>query len=295
MLDDADVVLIGGGQLLMDNALDFPLKVSAVSRIAHSLGKPAHIVSCGVGKKWSLFASRLFRNVLAASGSVSTRDTLSVERLQQFAPGTTVALSADPALWSACVYGQAERADQPVAGLGIINLELINRHSHFRLSHNDLVDFWVEIARGLLTRNVTFELFTNGSPDDHEIAQQVRRAIETRLSISCPLVNRPATPNQLARIISGYRAIIASRLHAHIVATSYRIPSIALVWDEKVRTFFKDTGREELAIQDFSADSANMVVARLCDVMDGRVRMEILDEQRALVLENLHRILSLPE
>jgi polysaccharide pyruvyl transferase WcaK-like protein len=52
-ISNSDLVIIGGGQLLMDNNLDFPLKISTISKIAYSLGKNVHFVACGVGKKWS--------------------------------------------------------------------------------------------------------------------------------------------------------------------------------------------------------------------------------------------------
>ncbi len=291
-LSDADVVIIGGGQLLMDNALDFPVKVSAVSRLSRSLGKPTHFVSCGVGSKWSFGASRLFRKALKSSSSISVRDTLSVERLESFVPGAPVSLSSDPALWTADVYKKNYQSGNDLVGLGIMNVDLINRHTNLNLSVDDLVEFWVGLGSKLHTRGVNFEFFTNGSPDDYEVAQQVFHAIHDQRAIPCTLARRPTTACELALNISQYKAILASRLHAHVVATSYHIPSIALVWDDKVRTFFRDTGREDLAFDGFKLDLTDRLVSSLGDIMDEQVSQEMVEEKRSLVLEDLRHILA---
>lgn len=292
MLSDADIVLIGGGQLLMDNALEFPLKISIVSDLAHSLGKPVHFVSCGVGKQWSFLAKRLFHKALSNSVSVTVRDTASVERLQRLLPGIGVSLSADPALWAAEIYGRPERRDRNLVGLGIINADLIKRYQAANFTLDELIGFWVEIANQLHQRKIDFELFTNGSLDDYEFAQLIAREIEKRLSIPCTLVKRPVVADELAQNIGRYNAIVAARLHAHIIATSYRIPSIALVWDDKVRTFFKDTGRASLVYDSFSLSTANQVVVSLTEIINEPVSEQILDEKRSLVLENLQTILN---
>jgi polysaccharide pyruvyl transferase WcaK-like protein len=293
IISEADAVIIGGGQLLMDNALDFPLKINAVSWLAHSFGKTTHFVSCGVGKKWSFGASQLFRNAIRGSSSISVRDTISAQRLQRLLPGTQVRLSADPALWAADVYGQNNNTSPNLVGLGIISVDLINRHRRrAKLSLEDLTRFWLEVASRLHHRGVKFELFTNGSTDDYEFARHVSNEIADRLSIPCALVGRPTTASELARTISRYKAVVASRLHAHILATSYLVPSVALVWDDKVHGFFKDTGREDLAYDDFSVSTADAVVASLINIMGGLVSKQMLEEKRSLILENLSTILS---
>ena len=46
-------------------------------------------------------------------------------------------------------------------------------------------------------------------------------------------------------MLAGFQSIISFRLHSHIIAASLDIPSVGVVWDDKLRFFFQKTGHEE--------------------------------------------------
>jgi polysaccharide pyruvyl transferase WcaK-like protein len=56
---------------------------------------------------------------------------------------------------------------------------------------------------------------------------------------------RSDTPQELALKIAACDVIVAHRLHAAILAYSYRVPAIGLLWDAKVAAFFELAGRGE--------------------------------------------------
>lgn len=56
---------------------------------------------------------------------------------------------------------------------------------------------------------------------------------------------RPEKPEQLVKQIASFKAVIAGRFHANIIATSLGIPSVALVWNEKMRAFSELIGCPE--------------------------------------------------
>jgi len=290
-ISESDAVIIGGGQLLMDNALDFPLKVNTIAQLSYSLGVNTHFLSCGVGRKWSGFALDLFRKALMPAASVTVRDTLSKERLGSFLPGLMVGLSADPALWASAIYGQERLGDNRV-GLGIMYVNRTNTQRSVRLSTRELIEFWAVIIRRLHQDGIDFELFTNGSQQDYRLALDIITSVQQRSNIPCNLAPRPRKPSELARRISQYRAVIASRLHAHIIATSYCIPSIGLIWDDKVTAFFKDTGRENLVFNGFDVNEAGSIVDTLYQIIDTHVDEAIVKEKKALIVNNVQAILA---
>jgi len=292
-ISESDAVVIGGGQLLMDNFLDFPLKVTTIAQLSYSLGGNVHFLSCGVGSKWSRIASHLFHSALIPATSVTTRDTLSQERLGLFVPDLGVSLSADPALWTSDVYRQRQVITDNRVGLGIMYMKMLNHQSSVRLSEDELVAFWLDIIKRLHQDGIDFQLFTNGSLQDYSFASHIVRSAQKSLAISCDLAARPQKPYELAQLISRYRAIIASRLHAHIIATSYHIPSIALLWDDKVLAFFRDTGRETLVFNSFVTKDVDSVVKALYQVMDVHIDEGIVREKQELVLDNVRTILDI--
>jgi len=119
ILGKADKIFIGGGQLLMDNHWDFPLKLYGITRLANKLGKEYHIVSCGVGKNWSLFAKLLVRRILAKSKSISVRDSQSKLFLMNHFFEKEIILSADPALWISSKMPLKKEDKKGIVGFGV--------------------------------------------------------------------------------------------------------------------------------------------------------------------------------
>ena len=86
---------------------------------------------------------------------------------------------------------------------------------------------------------------------------------------------RAVEPRELVAQISGFRAIVAHRLHASIIAYSLGIPSVGLVWDKKVRAFGIMTGRERFFI-DPTAVTPDHVFETLEEAMSIGLELENL-------------------
>ena len=55
----------------------------------------------------------------------------------------------------------------------------------------------------------------------------------------------PKRPDELVAMIAGFKSIVSFRLHSHIIAAALDVPSIALVWDGKLRFYFEKIGHGE--------------------------------------------------
>ena len=64
------------------------------------------------------------------------------------------------------------------------------------------------------------------------------------------LVRRPTKARELVEDISAFKGVIAARFHANIIATSLSVPSVALVWNVKMRGFSELVGCPERYIED---------------------------------------------
>src|SRR5690606_21653414 len=117
----SDALLIGGGQLHIDNYLEFPVRISDVVKAARAQSKNVVFAFCGVGARWGRVASRLFEQSLCDDRVklIATRDARSAERLQHRIPGVstkTIAV-ADPGVLADEVYTRSEK--QFDLGLGV--------------------------------------------------------------------------------------------------------------------------------------------------------------------------------
>lgn len=254
-LDGLDLLIIGGGQLFLDNQA-FPLRLQMVGRSAQRIGIPIAIHACGVGKDWSRSATRYFATLVNSDSivSISTRDPESQFRLSSYLPDIKdeVRLTVDPAVCASETYGLTADIKATLTGLGIISPEDLRKRltSTPVITDRYLIDFWEEVVILLQKSGHKVELFTNGSHLDHQFAEAVKARLDSNSEIATvPLQPRPLRPIELVSAISCYRTIVAHRLHAAITALSMGIPAIGLVWDDKVRDFYCNAGISEWSVE----------------------------------------------
>lgn len=292
-LQDADLLVIGGGQLLMDDALNFPLKISALTMAAHSLGLPHAFSACGVGADWSALGGRLLRAALNGARSISLRDQLSRERLERLSPGLNSRVTFDPAIWAAEVYPLPPSAPGGCLGLGVISREEANLRlaRGQRFSKSDWNQLWLDLIGELSAGGRPLELFTTGSPADQASAQQLWACARQRGWQQVRLAAPPASPQTLLATFSGYSLVVAARLHAAILANAMGISTIGLGWDQKVKAYYAECGRSDQCF-DLTQLTANPVAQTSADLWRQPFPAQKLAELKLRALENARMILD---
>ncbi len=253
-LADADVVVIGGGQLLCDVDLNFPLKLYLLSRCIQKNSMVA-LVSVGVAGKWSragkYLISRFFER--AAPQFISVRDESSRRNIVGVTGGacSDVSIIPDPAILSSALYpgkGPARRWD---VGICVSDVESLHYNADIGTGSGTGSEpgrglaMFVELATRLRQSGQRVVLFTNGAEEDNIAAVSVR----DRLGVGTVDFILPKTPAELASIIADCHSMVGHRMHANIIAFSFGVPSVGIVWDNKVASFFKLSGRGDFAVR----------------------------------------------
>lgn len=241
----ADVVVVGGGQILADRDLNFPKKIARVFEATARSGSPVAIHAAGAASDWSREGEKLFSTWRTARlVHVSFRDaaSLSVWR-ERFADGDgpDACISRDPGLLAQACYGM--RAADPDApyGLGICDPGVLRYHG----TGDDVpgVKTFAETAQAIASRGRSVLLFCNGAMEDRRALDATFEA--TRGSAHAHAITRaepPRTPADLAGIVESVRAVAAHRLHACIVAYAAKRPVVGLAWDPKLDAFLDSIG-----------------------------------------------------
>lgn len=259
----ASACIIGGGQILGDRDFGFPPKIREAVRCARAANLPIAFAACGVDKDWSHLARRYYREALYGADikAISVRDVESQAFLSKHLPQLEgkIDVTYDPGLWAQDVYQHAVAAKKLGVGLGIQHpTGLIRNDRHYaEVGFEGVVRVWVQIAEQLLKSGRRVFLFSNGAPDDHAFAAVVHSTLSSSYGSRVTLAERPTTPAELVGVISSAEAVIANRLHAHIVAAALSIPSVALAWDRKVGAFFDEMDRRQ-----FWLSGAEKLIAR---------------------------------
>ncbi len=236
---DADLVVFAGGQLYMDR---FALILQSYIDAFTGRGIPVLFNACGTGLAYSRKIFKGFEHSLKHPlvRMITCRD--GADQLKQLCPAVKdrIQETFDPALWAADCYRPEGCIDsnKPV-GLGVMYTA--------NASAAQVTEFWRKVICTLETEDIPWKFFVNGSPDDVKFAEHVFASIPELKgrNITDYLSPVPKSPKELVEVISSFRSLISFRLHSHIIASSLTIPSLAIVWDDKVRAFFRKIGYPE--------------------------------------------------
>lgn len=269
-LAGSDCVIVGGGQLIADTDLNFPIKLDVALAEVARLKRPVAVFGVGVSRAMSRPARRLFERSLRKNRvvHVAVRDAASRENWNDQLATASVpraSLCRDPGLLAGEVYPtqpSVEIRERPLVGIGIVNSRTLWRHAgdDYPIVGERLYDAWVQLARGLMARGFDVSLFTNGPHDDEAVLDQVFGAIDDPRAQRAA---RPRRPADLAATIRSFDAVISHRLHANILAYAFKIPHVGCVWDPKVEAFFRSVGRD-----DFVAELGQAEPAEICTLLE---------------------------
>lgn len=252
-LEGCHAAVLGGGNLLADADLNFPLKIAHAAqslRKSSTNGLPFVIYAVGASRNWSVEGSGLFRQVLAMPSliSIAVRDELSRKALLAQAPDQLrdreIRLVRDPGLLAARHFSVERGIGARPIGICITD-PLALRYHGGKVDTHALIQWFEELVAALVTAGHDILLFTNGSPEDRHCldrhTEQWQRVDPVRVRVAPPA----ADPAGLMQIVAGCSLVIAHRMHACIAAHSLGIPTIGLRWDAKLDAFFDLASRSE--------------------------------------------------
>lgn len=287
-LADADLVVIGGGQLFCDVSLNFPMKLHLLSKAIRP-GTRVGILCVGVAAKWSTCGRRLVLSCLRRlkPDFIAARDAASVKNMREiFDQGEGVRLIQDPAVLSADAFAQPLMPRSEIA-MCVSALNALSHNSEYKAGQDgatDGVEYFQHLYLALKQRFGSVQVFTNGASEDNIVA----RALAQRLKIEDQLLI-PNTPAELVKIIASTERVVAHRLHANIVAYSLGVPSIGLNWDKKVASFFAMTERNEMLLP-MTADAQSIASAAISmertpknDARLSAMKQDVFDAIRGLI------------
>lgn len=262
-LEGTTAMVLGGGNLIADVQLNFPIKIAILSEaLERSGGGTAQLYAVGVGGTWSDLGRRLFIGAMRRMGvsGVSVRDQRSVGLWGRYftePTGTVAAEVWDPGIIASDVWPQpVKQRTNKLVGIGVISQKALNLDSNSDVPHVASVDMYRDMVQRLFASGHDVLMFTNGSPEDEEALQEVRLMVAPSVDKDrLTFAPRPRDAVDLAVTVSGCDAIVAHRLHALIVAHSYALPTVALEWDPKVNAFMAKAGRADYTVNVMGSDA----------------------------------------
>ncbi|KYG59429.1 polysaccharide pyruvyl transferase family protein [Planococcus maritimus] len=250
-ISETDVVVIGGGHLLIDNYLNFPTAIDNIVKEAKIQGIPVIFAFVGAKGPWSKTAKELLTSALEYATYIVVRDRDSKEFLLSINKNLNEKLVAisDPALFVKEIIGvSSEEKVKTNIGLGIMDPNEIRRHSNLRWSRRKSALWWSELAKNLVSKGYQVSIFTNGAATDNGFVEYfIKKELKDVQEVD--YCEYPTTHVMLLNSIKKQDIIIAQRLHACLPAISLGKITFGLAWDRKLENILK-----ELDLADFLID-----------------------------------------
>ncbi|MEH2516784.1 polysaccharide pyruvyl transferase WcaK-like protein [Bradyrhizobium sp. AZCC 1610] len=281
-LRDADLAIVGGGQLIQDGDLNFPVKLSIVASECRRNNVPIALFGVGVAESQSSRGAALMSSLLQAEQLVfaGVRDTESARRLRRRGVKGVV-VTPDPGLLASQVWPVSDRPhrERPVVGVGITHPVVLRHHGQEQSDSPKIVELYRSLVRELLASGYDVTCFSNGAREDQTCLDNVVGSID---AAGDRLTRAPdcKTPQELAQLVGSFDAVIAHRLHACILAYSYGVVHIGLNWDPKLAAFFANVGCSQYLV-DFNSET----VRTMPELLDSARAESICNVQHERVLE----------
>jgi polysaccharide pyruvyl transferase WcaK-like protein len=256
-LRGADLAIVGGGQLIQDGDLNFPVKLSIVASECRRNHVPIALFGLGVAESCSRRGAALISSLLHSDDLVfaGVRDDESARRLcQRGVKGVVV--TPDPGLMASRFWPVPTRRPRkrPLVGVGITHPVILQHHGKGQSDYATIKGLYRSLIQRLLASGYDVTCFSNGAQEDQACLDEVVGSMMDNADERLIRVPCCKTPRELAELVGSLDAVIAHRLHACILAYSYRVVHVGLSWDPKLAAFFASVGRSEYLV-DFNDDA----------------------------------------
>ncbi len=184
----------------------------------------------------------------------------------------------DSAVWAKDVYKKtlSEKSGGYI-GLGIAREGLFVDNGVDFVDKQFQLDYWKNTVSLLEEKGYKWKLFTNGAYSDEIFALEILDYIGHGEKLPRPLVS-----SELVNGINSFDAVIATRMHSNIVAYSLGIPSVGLVWNDKLKMWGEKIGHPERFILPENLTADNTVCALENAIKDGCGKASKTDKKSVL-------------
>ena len=266
----SDLIVFAGGGLFGINYMHYYDYMEEITRIADENGVPVVLSSMGVNnmgvtpENEHLLSEMLARKCFYA---VSVRENPDLFRRYAEGCDYDIVQVCDPAVWSEYIYhSHLSKINRPV-GKTVVGINAV-RGGLFKDNGKpwklgDEMKYMNDMKTLLEQRGVEYVFYTNGSFLDNNSLLYFAKEYD----IPRERIVIPQSTRELVETIYGFTSVAAIRMHSSIISYALDVPSVNLVWNDKIPFFYQNIGYPDRAAS-FDTWSAEYAVNRLNEIQD---------------------------
>ena len=265
---NSDVIFFFGGGLFGLSYLDFFVYLDEIMKIAEVQNIPVVFSSIGMNNMdVNEEGERILKNFFKYSciKAVGVRDH--AELFKEYTKECSFPVSevCDPATWTKYIYNlnTAGSRKTKLIGINVVRGGLFKDNGHkWKLA--DEMNFLKQLSVLLDKSDIDYKFYTNGSILDNNALHYFAK----EYGVSEEKCVFPHTTREVVSAVSEFDAVVAFRMHSSIIAYSLSIPSISIVWNDKIPFFYQAIGHPErtLDLDSCNASAAMEMIIALGDV-----------------------------
>lgn len=249
LLSDADVILFAVGGLFGLSYLGFYEYLDEITRMSDVNKIPVIFSSIGVNNMDAKaeiedsLKQLLQRECIFA---VSVRENIELFKKYTEECSFIPIQVCDPAVWTKYVYNLdtpgKDLSHAPI-GVNVVRGGLF-RDNGKEWGLNDELRFLSELKEYFEKTGQDYRFYTNGSVFDNNTLHY----FEKEFNVPKEKCIYSHTTKEVVEAVASFKSVITFRMHSSIISYSFGIPSLAMVWNDKIPFFYENIGHSDRLI-----------------------------------------------
>lgn len=264
LITNSNMIFIAGGALFGINYLNFFEYIEKIVEIADYKKIPVYFSSTGINNINATTGTDERISTLLSKKcikSMSIRESKDLYKNWLKDSDIEITQVCDPAVWTKHIYAKRlksrKNSNKKIIGINVARGGLFKDNKK-NWDFSDEMEYLNDLKNKLDDSPYDYMFYTNGGiPDTNTMkyfAQQYNIPNEKLIFIN--------STSELVETISQFDFVVAIRMHSSITSYALEIPSINLIYTDKVQYFYENINRPEFAIplNEWNADKVFQMI-----------------------------------
>ncbi len=257
-----DLLIIGGGGILMDFYRREAHLYSTYALIAKKCKVPYIVYGCGAGPLDTLSGKLMIRLMCSHAENISVRDPKSKQLLRKIGVKKPIEVIGDPAF---TLYQPKNHYAVAPKKVGLSAVPIYNAN-YWPSGDVEIYDQYISGMAANLDflieeKNIELTFFATKYPQDVTVTKDIQKKM--KYAKRTTLIDQNLKPTALIDVASKQDVIIGTRLHSLILATDSATPIVAISYHHKVKDFMEMIGQENRCCTTEQIAQGNQVLISL--------------------------------
>lgn len=251
VIRELDLLIIGGGGILMDLYTHSLVLFGMYGKIARYTKTPYVIFSAGAGPIETVKGKVILRSLVNQAELVTVRDKASVDVLKSIGVNRDISVIADPAFYVQPPESKKTVEEEKTIQVGVTAVPYFHADywpTEDKEKYENYVTGMVKNLESLLQASpkIRINFFATKHPQDTAVSKDIKNRIPS--NNRCKVYDVRLDQSEILKKLKEQDIVIGTRLHSLILALVVQKPIIGVAYHHKVKDFMNDIGCQDYLI-----------------------------------------------